>query len=121
MTIEPRRGDVKVYWERQAREGSIATSANYGERFGMEGTASNTFYMRCRLPPQRGSFKLFRSETALCNTMFALCWADRRPESIISNRGTTLPRSDAVRRRHRLSSDGTRTEVYEKRIQRPPR
>ncbi|DAZ96673.1 TPA: hypothetical protein N0F65_009236 [Lagenidium giganteum] len=35
MTIEPRRGDVKVYWERQAREGSIATSANYRERFGM--------------------------------------------------------------------------------------
>ncbi|DAZ96672.1 TPA: hypothetical protein N0F65_009235 [Lagenidium giganteum] len=35
--------------------------------------------------------------------MFALCWADRRPKSIISNRGTTLPGS----------------EVYEKRIQRP--
>ncbi|DBA00396.1 TPA: hypothetical protein N0F65_012927 [Lagenidium giganteum] len=37
------------------------------------------------------------------NTMFALCWADRRLKSIISNWGITLPGS----------------EVYEKRIQCP--
>lgn len=50
-----------------------------------------------------------------------MCWADRKPKTIISNRGTTLPGSDSVRPRHRLiEREGiVETLRYEKRVKRP--
>ncbi|ETP29733.1 hypothetical protein F442_21160 [Phytophthora nicotianae P10297] len=61
------------------------------------------------------------SSCANGSKMYALCWNDRKPKTITSNRGTTLPGSDSVRVRHRRVDTGgeIRTERYEKRIPRP--
>ncbi|EGZ13032.1 hypothetical protein PHYSODRAFT_511780 [Phytophthora sojae] len=56
--------------------------------------------------PTRGSFKILQSMTPNNTPMYALCWADRKPKCIISNRGTTLPGADS-------------TLQYERRIERP--
>ncbi|GMF26894.1 unnamed protein product [Phytophthora lilii] len=71
--------------------------------------------------PNRGSFKVLSSTTDMGTPMYAACWADRKPKTIIANRGTTLPGTDAVRLRHRLiQRDGiVETLRFEKRIQRP--
>ncbi|KUF99681.1 hypothetical protein AM588_10008680 [Phytophthora nicotianae] len=71
--------------------------------------------------PRRGDFKVFSSTTEHGNQMYAICWADRKPMTIISNRGTTLPGSDSVRTRHRLIERNGLVETmrYEKRISRP--
>ncbi|EEY68343.1 uncharacterized protein PITG_04782 [Phytophthora infestans T30-4] len=36
--------------------------------------------------PSRGSFKMLQSKTSKGQPMYALCWADRKPKCIISNR-----------------------------------
>ncbi|EEY68347.1 uncharacterized protein PITG_04789 [Phytophthora infestans T30-4] len=49
--------------------------------------------------PSRGSFKMLQSKTSKGQPMYALCWADRKPKCIISNRGTSLPGTDSYERR----------------------
>ncbi|OWY99251.1 hypothetical protein PHMEG_00029778 [Phytophthora megakarya] len=68
--------------------------------------------------PSRGSFTVLSSTSDLG---YAMCWADNKPKSIIANRGTTVPGTDAVRPRHRLiERDGIAETVrYEKRIPHP--
>ncbi|KAF4136960.1 Transposase IS4, partial [Phytophthora infestans] len=69
----------------------------------------------------RGSHTVMESSCSNGSKMYALCWNDRKPKAIISNRGTTLPGSDSVRARHRRVVEGGEicTERYEKRIPRP--
>ncbi|OWY95099.1 hypothetical protein PHMEG_00034987, partial [Phytophthora megakarya] len=71
--------------------------------------------------PPRGSFKVYGSTTDLANKMYVMYWADRKPKTIICNRGTTLPGTDSVRPRHRLiNREGIyETLRYEKVISRP--
>ncbi|GMG17493.1 unnamed protein product [Phytophthora fragariaefolia] len=45
--------------------------------------------------PQRGAFKVLSSTTDMNTTMYAAGWVDRKPKTIIANRGTTLPGTDA--------------------------
>ncbi|EGZ11818.1 hypothetical protein PHYSODRAFT_444785, partial [Phytophthora sojae] len=33
MAVEPRRGPLRTYWEREVGEGMVGTAANFGERF----------------------------------------------------------------------------------------
>ncbi|OWZ13603.1 hypothetical protein PHMEG_00013047 [Phytophthora megakarya] len=62
----------------------------------------------CDSKPSRGSFTVLSSTSDLGNEMYAMCWADKKPKSIIANRGTTLP-----------AWYGRKTVRYEKRIPRP--
>ncbi|GMF59478.1 unnamed protein product [Phytophthora fragariaefolia] len=55
--------------------------------------------------PPRGSFKMLQSKTPNGTTMYALCWADRKVKCLISNRGTSPPGNDSVRRQHKLILD----------------
>jgi hypothetical protein len=50
----------------------------------------------------RGTFKILQSNTNDGSPMYAMCWADRKAKTIISNRGTTLPGSDIVRPRNKV-------------------
>ncbi|POM70815.1 hypothetical protein PHPALM_12696 [Phytophthora palmivora] len=78
---------------------------------GMVKTATKEYpleYLKCwsSTDRPRGSHVVMESNCVNGTKMYALCWNDRKPKMIISNRGTTLPGSDSVRR-------------YEKRIPRP--
>eukprot|EP00644_Phytophthora_capsici_P004012 jgi/Phyca11/108542/e_gw1.15.750.1 len=47
------------------------------------------------VPRPRGSHTVMESCCPNGSKMYALCWNDRKPKTIISNRGTTLPGSDS--------------------------
>jgi hypothetical protein len=60
----------------------------------------------------RGSFKILRSENVNGKKFYALCWTDKKPKTIISNRGTTLPGNPSIRKRHKvILKDGNLTTV----------
>ncbi|OWZ01991.1 hypothetical protein PHMEG_00026530 [Phytophthora megakarya] len=78
--------------------------------------------MKClNSAPMRGDFTVLSSSTTNGNDMYAMCWSDNKPKPIISNRGTTLPGTDAVRPSHCLIERNGIVEIllYEKRIPRP--
>ncbi|KUF85147.1 hypothetical protein AM587_10003738 [Phytophthora nicotianae] len=121
MTLEPRRGPVTVYWNSSVPKGSVGTAANFGQLYGMTCRTFQNIQGWSSVPRPRGSHTVMESSCANGSKMYALCWNDRKPKTIISNRGTTLPGSDSVRVRHRRVDTGGEicTERYEKRIPRP--
>jgi hypothetical protein len=47
----------------------------------------------------RGSFKILRGENVNGKLFYALCWSDKKPKTIISNRGTTIPGNPSIIKR----------------------
>jgi hypothetical protein len=71
--------------------------------------------------PSRGSFKVFKSKTPKENDFYAMCWADKKPKTLISNRGTTLQGRPSVRTRHKkIIDNGIESTIrYEISVPRP--
>lgn len=70
----------------------------------------------------RGEFRVMESDSPFSTKMYALCWYDRKPKCILSNRGTTRPGTESVRVRHQIvrRDDGTSDTLrYTLNVKRP--
>lgn len=71
--------------------------------------------------PNRGDHFVLESEDDHGNKLYALAWKDKKDKRIVSNRGTTNPGSDKIKKRHKkVVSDGKwQTSIKEVHIKRP--